>query len=295
MKAGKLTVVLLGLPFVALAEPVDERVDAASGGRVEVRNISGDIVVSGWDENAVHVTGDISNEAEGLNVQRDGDRVVVEVVYPDNWRGSNSYGADTDLFISVPRESSLVVETVSADVDVSSVEGEQYLKSVSGDIVTETFAAEARVESVSGDVIVTGTDAVTRTSASAVSGDVELNRISGEVNVESVSGDIEVASRLIERAVLGSVSGDVSLSGELAANARIRANSTSGDVELIFRGDAAADYSLSSFSGEIDNCFGPAVRQSGRGQPGSTLRFTEGSSSASVEISTMSGDIGLCH
>lgn len=294
MNTGRIIVMLVCLPAVALAAPVDERIDAAPNGQVEVRNISGDIVVSGWDQNTVYVTGDISDDAERLDVRREGDRVVVEVIYPEDWQRNRDFGDDTDLIISIPRASSLDVETVSADVAVARVEGEQALRSVSGDIVTDSVAAETRVRSVSGDIRVTGRDAVTRTSANVVSGDVSLNRISGEITVASVSGDIDIVSDQIERAELESVSGDVSLRGGLGASARVRAISTSGDVELFLRGDVAAEYNLSSFSGEIENCFGPAAPRSNRGPSNSTLRFTEGNSSASVEVSTMSGDIELC-
>lgn len=293
MNTGRLIVFCAAIPGAVFAAPVDERVDAADDGEVVVRNISGDIIVSGWDESAVYVTGDISDDAERLDVHREGDLVVVEVIYPDNWRGGGRNGDDTDLIIRAPRASSLDVETVSADIAVSDIEGEQDLRSVSGDIVTGAFAAEIRVQSVSGDVQATGRDSATRTSASAVSGDVRLRGVSGEMVVESVSGDLEIESGLIERAELQSVSGDVSVRGNLAAGAIVRATSTSGDVELFFSNGGAAEYELNSFSGDIDNCFGPAVARSGQG-PGSTLRFTEGSSGASVEVSTMSGDVGLC-
>lgn len=295
MNACKRLALLALLPVVAEAAPVDERIDAAASGEVEVHTLSGDVVVSGWDDAAVHVTGEISESAERLDVRRDGNRVIIEVVYPDNWRGDGNFGDDTELVIRAPRGSSLVVETVSADVSVSDVEGEQNLRSVSGDVLTETFAAEARLQSVSGDVRVTGSDSAARTSASAVSGDVQMDRMSGEINVESVSGDVEIAGGIIERAELTSVSGDVSLRGELAANARIRADSTSGDVELFLSGDTAADYDLTTFSGEIDNCFGPRPARTGRGSSGASLSFTEGSSGSRVEVSTMSGDIGLCN
>lgn len=294
MNTGRIFALLAGFPVMALAAPVDERIDATPNGAVEVRNLSGDIVVSGWDQEAVHVIGEISENAERLDVRREGDRVIVEVVYPENQQNRRRSVDDTDLIISIPRASSLNIETVSADISVSDVAGEQTLQSVSGDIATETVAAETRVESVSGDVFINGQDAAARTSANAVSGDVELNRISGEIYVNSVSGDIEIMSRLIERAEIESVSGDVSLQGEVGANARIRANSTSGDVDLSLRGEAAAEYNLTSFSGEIDNCFGPRATRSPAGPPSSALRFSEGSSGARVEVSTMSGDIGLC-
>jgi hypothetical protein len=233
MNIGRISLVLTGFPVMALAIPVDERIDATPDGQVDVTNISGDIIVSGWDEDAVQVTGDLSEDAERLDFRREGDRVIVEVVYPENRQGRRNAVDDTDLIISIPRGASLDVETISADISVSRVVGEQYLKSVSGDIVTETAGSETLVESVSGDVRVTGTDAATRTTANAVSGDVSLDRISGEISVASVSGD-------------------------------------------------------------IDSCFGPSAVRAEFGPPNATLRFVEGDSDASVEVSTMSGDIGLC-
>lgn len=294
MKSLALFVLIAALPGATLAAAVDERIEADSDGQVTVRNMIGDIVVSGWDENAVYVTGEISDEAESLDVRREGNRVIVEVIYPDNWRGDEPQSGDTDLRISVPRGSDLDVETISADVSVSGIAGEQHLVSVSGDIDAEDISAEARFETVSGDIRVTGRDAVTRTSANAVSGDVGLDGMSGEISVAVVSGDVRVVGGLIDRAEIESVSGDVNFNAELAADARISATSTSGDIRLVFAGNAAAEYNLSSFSGEIENCFGPSSRQSRIGPPNSALTFTEGDSDARVEVSTMSGDIELC-
>ena len=294
MKCGSIFVLMAALPISAFAADVDERIDAAANGQVIIRNMTGDIVIAGWDQNAVQVSGEISDRAERLDVHREGDRVVVEVVYPDNWQGDQASAGDTDLAISVPRGSDLDVETISADLSVSGVAGEQRLVSVNGDIDLNDLAAEARIESVGGDIRVTGRGAASRTSANAVSGDIGLQGISGEVTVGAVSGDIRIDAGLISRAEVESVSGDVNFSGELGSDARVRATSTSGDIRLSFSGNAAAEYNLSSFSGEIDNCFGPSVQQSRVGPPTSAVTFTEGNSDARVDVSTMSGDIDLC-
>jgi len=294
MKLVCIFVLVAAFPAAALAAAVDERIESDSDGVVVVRNMTGDIVVSGWDENAVYVTGEISDQAERLDVQRNGNRVVVEVIYPDNWSGDERSSGDTDLQINVPRNSELDVETVSADVSVSGVTGEQRLVSVSGDLDAEDILAEAHFETVSGDIRVTGQNAVARTSADAVSGDIGLNGMSGEINVAVVSGDVRVVGGLIDRAEIESVSGDVNFSAELGPAARIRATSTSGDIRLTFTGNAAAQYDISSFSGDIQNCFGPTSRQSRGGPPNSVLTFSEGNSDARVEVSTMTGDIDLC-
>ena len=294
MKRGSILVLIAALPVATFAAEVNERIDAAANGQVVVRNVTGDIVVTGWDQNAVQVTGEIADSAERLDVRRDGDRIVVDVVYPENWQGNRDSAGDTDLAISVPRGSELDVETVSADIRVSGVDGEQRLVSVNGDIDLNDLAAEAQIESVGGDIRVTGRGATSRTSANAVSGDIGLDGVSGEISIGAVSGDIRIVGGLITRAVVESVSGDVNFRGQLAADARFRATSTSGDIRLSFAGDAAAEYNLSSFSGDIDNCFGPSAQQSRVGPPNTAITFTEGNSGARVDVSTMSGDIDLC-
>jgi DUF4097 and DUF4098 domain-containing protein YvlB len=91
-----------------------------------------------------------------------------------------------------------------------------------------------------------------------------------------------------------STSGDLGLRGPLAADARVDIESISGDVRLDLSGTVPAEFDISSYTGEIRNCFGPkSVRTSEYG-PGQELRFTEGSGSARIRVKTMNGDVGLC-
>ena len=99
--------------------------------------------------------------------------------------------------------------------------------------------------------------------------------------------------RSLQRAQLESISGRLDVQGALAKDARIDATTTSGSVNLQFAGDAAAEYTLSSFSGGIDNCFGPRAGHTGFGSQ-QELHFSEGISRARVDVRTMSGRIQLC-
>jgi DUF4097 and DUF4098 domain-containing protein YvlB len=281
----------------ASAQAIDETVDADPNGAVEIDNDIGDIAVSGWDEARVHVTGELSENAERIDVRREGNRVIVEVVYPPESRNSGFRNYDeTDLVISVPRGSSLFIDTVSGDVMVARVDGEQDIRTVSGDVSSRGVGDMARFASTSGDIEITGTDVTGTTRAEAVSGDVLLAQVSGRIDAQSVSGDVELRGTLLESAELQSVSGDLLVSGQLSSDARVRARTTSGDVEVYLQGDGAGQYEISTMSGEIDNCFGPRVRpnSSGFGPSNSTLRFTEGSSGARVDVATLSGDVELC-
>ena len=127
-----------------------------------------------------------------------------------------------------------------------------------------------------------------------MSGQITLLNVGGEVNAQTVSGEVDITAGPVERAVLSSVSGRLLLRGALTDAARIEATTTSGSVTMRFAGDAAAEYELKSFSGRIDNCFGPRPDDSQRRGPGTEHRFEEGSSNARVYANTLSGSIDLC-
>ena len=272
------------------ATPVDRRVDAMPNGTVEVHNVAGTVQIDGSDRREVHVTGTLADNVERLDVSSEGDRVVIRVVLEENsW-----HGGATSLTISAPRASALDVDTVSASIDVHGIEGEQRLASVSGRIDTEAFGDEMTVRSVSGAVNITGHDRSAMTRAQAVSGHVRLTSVAGEVQAESVSGRVDVIANTLDRAQLSSISGSVSLRTGLTQDSRIESTTTSGDIALTFKGDAAAEYDLATFSGDIRNCFGPAPTPARLGGPQRQSRFKEGNSKARVHANTMSGSIAVC-
>ena len=69
-------VVALSIAVVASAREVDETIDAASDGHVDIVNISGSVDVYGWSKNSVEVTGELGERVEELILERDGDNDV---------------------------------------------------------------------------------------------------------------------------------------------------------------------------------------------------------------------------
>ena len=272
------------------ATPIDRRIDAGADDALEVHNVSGSVRVTGGAGNEVHVTGSLGDNVERFDFERVGDRIVVRVVLEEDSRSNEP----TNLEIAAPRGIDLDVDVVSAAIAVSGVEGEQRLSSVSGAIRTEAFEEELRARSVSGRVQIDGNNQAAITRVDSVSGSIELRDVGGEVDARTVSGTLEITAGPLERAMLNSVSGSVSLRGELSDEARIEATTTSGSIRMRFAGDAAADYELKSFSGNIDNCFGPRPDDSQRRGPGVEHRFREGTSDARVYANTLSGSIELC-
>jgi DUF4097 and DUF4098 domain-containing protein YvlB len=285
------SVILISLfAGTALAVDVDRTVDAAKDGHVEVSNISGAIEIEGWNQNKVEVTGTIGRDVKELIVERDGDEVLIKVKLP---KGSSS-ASDADLHIKVPMDSSINVGTVSADIDVSGVNGEQSLHTVSGNVTTESKGEDVSAESVSGDVEVSGDNSDSEIEANTVSGDVTLRRVSGEVVGESVSGSVEVREGSVDRADLSTVNGEVNFEGELRDGGRLNIETVNGSVDVEFTGSVSARIDIETFNGGIRNCFGPKAERTSKYTPGLELEFTEGDGDGRVEISTMNGRVTLC-
>lgn len=288
----KMAILVLGILWAlpVAAEEVDRTIDAAADGQVHVSNISGSVTVNGWSHSKVEVTGNLGRNVEELIVERDGDRVTIKVKVPRK----SGRGIESDLHIQVPERSSIDVGTVSADIDVIGVSGEQKLNTVSGDVTTEAFASDVSAGSVSGDVDITGKGKDGQTHSNTVSGDVTLNRVAGDASAESVSGDVVADDGSFDRASFNTVNGDVLFRSELRRGGKLTAGTVNGSVDLKFEGDVSGRFDIETFNGDIDNCFGPEAQRTSKYTPGRELNFQEGKGDARITISTMNGDISIC-
>jgi DUF4097 and DUF4098 domain-containing protein YvlB len=284
--------VLSGAGAVSHAEDrtFEKRVAADARGIVEVSNVAGVVNVVGWDRPEVEVQADLEEGVERVDVSTEGGRTLVKVVLPRESRRNDD--ADADLNVKVPRGSELTLVTVSADVGVKQVLGAQRLKTVSGSINTQVAGANAEINSVSGDIQVSGSGAPATQRFNTVSGNVTLEHGAGDVEATSVSGDVQVEVAPARSVRLRSTSGDLSFHGKLAGDGSLDAESMSGDVTLEAGG--GYEYEASSFSGEVEGCFGKDAERAGAHAPGSRLNGKLGDGSARVRARTMSGDVSLC-
>jgi DUF4097 and DUF4098 domain-containing protein YvlB len=230
---------------------VNETRPADRNAEINIENIAGSIVVTGWDREEIEVTGTLGKNIEGVDIDGDRDSWVIEVDYPNN---KNSGGAD--LVIRVPRGCTLEVETVSADIDVSEVEGDAELESVSG-----------RINYVGGaDVL-------------------ELNTVSGAIEA--------ITDRPVQDGDFESVSGRITLESDLASGGRFDLETVSGNIELRLPASVSADFDIESFSGSISNDFGVKPERPSRYLPSEELSFSLGGGDARVTAKTISGTIRL--
>lgn len=285
---GVAAIVLTAMPV--LAEEVDRTLDAAADGHVHVSNIAGSVTVRGWSRDQVHVTGELGRNVEELIVERSGDKITIKVKVPRN----SGRGIDSDLHIEVPAGSSLDVGTVSADIDVIDVRGDQKLNTVSGDIDTEGGTADISAQAVSGDIEINGQGQDAEINANSVSGDVVLVRVGGTASAETVSGDVSIEAGVFNRARLNTVNGDIEFNSALRDGGKLSVETVNGDVDLQFDGEVSGRFDIDTFNGNIRNCFGPKAERTSKYTPGWELSFQEGDGRARVDVSTLNGDVVIC-
>lgn len=289
----KLSAILLlgtALAMPAMAEEVNRKLEAAPDGHVHISNISGSISVKGWSRDAVEVTGELGRNVEELVFERSGDKITIRVKVPRK----SSRGIESDLYIQVPEQSSLDVGTVSADIEVDEVFGDQNLSTVSGDIEADAVAADITAVAVSGDVEVNGDRKEAETRANSVSGDVTLFRVAGDIAAESVSGDIIIDEGAFDRVNMNTVNGEILFQSELRDGGKLKAETVNGSVDIEFVGKIEGRFEVDTFNGDIDNCFGPKAKRTSKYTPGWELEFTEGDGDARITITTLNGDVTIC-
>ena len=286
-----LTLICLGLTWAtANAQEINETLDADPRGEVHVSNTAGSVEVTGWSRNEVEVTGELGRGVEELIFERDDDEILIKVQVPRR----HSRRIASDLEIRVPNASSLSVNTVSADIEISDVQGELELESVSGDIATEVYGGDIEAASVSGDLEIEGDGKDIHSRLVTVSGDIESEKLHGEIEAESVSGDILIVEGDFERASANSVNGEIVFHAVLRGDGRLDIETINGEVDVEFANDVSARFDIETFNGSINNCFGPEPVRTSRYTPGWELSFTEGGGSGRVSIQTLNGDLRLC-
>jgi DUF4097 and DUF4098 domain-containing protein YvlB len=288
--AAAMTVLLASAAASASGDKSFERqVPAEAHGVVDISNVSGTIVVTGWDRPEVSVRAELGEGVERVDVSTDHGRTTIKVMLPQH----SGRGGDADLQVQVPKDSELTVSAVSADVSTSRVLGVQRLNAVSGNITAELAGSDLELKTVSGDVKLKGHGQPARLHVSSVSGNVRLEHGAGDLEAGTVSGSLVVSLDSARSVRARSTSGDVHFEGKLTRGADFDATSVSGDLKVRASAEGGYAYEISTFSGNISNCFNATPSEHDH-MPGHTLQGTRGDGAGHLRLKTMSGDVQLC-
>ena len=173
-----------------------------------------------------------------------------------------------DLVITVPREASIDVQTVSGDLSVTGTRGQAEIQSVSGDVSVEDLQGRLYLKSTSGDC----------TCAAFV----------GQLEANTVSGDLSIERSRVREADIVTVSGDLSVEGDLERDGQHRMRTISGDVDLSLAG-SAYEIGYKTMSGDVRLDADGRVTKDGRRDR--TIHLGPEKGAARVLVKTVSGDL----
>ena len=191
----------LAMATTAAAQDFQKTYRLGAGGQVRIGNISGDVIVTGYDGDGITV--------KATKTGKDRDQIEVE---------DRSGGNVVDIGVRYPKH---------CNCDASILFEVQAPRSINYDF--------DHIASVSGDVKVTGVTG--RLNASTVSGDSHVTNVSGSVSASSVSGDVKVEINQLQGAEdmkFSTVSGDVTVMLPASLDADVDLSSFSGSIKTDF-------------------------------------------------------------
>ena len=148
---------LTSLSFnVAAQQQLSRRYPAGKNVRIELRNISGTIVVESWNKSEIRLTATIESKKAQVIPKQTEQSLVVDVM-SDN-RGRGDIG-DINFKLQVPANSSVDLETISGNITVTNIRSGLVRAHVSteGDIeLTNIVASQVIAQNITGNIFFDG-------------------------------------------------------------------------------------------------------------------------------------------
>lgn len=227
---------------------------------VEIRSVSGDLNIVGWDGEEIL----LKTEEEALHLEQEQERVRLS--------------CDADLSLRVPRGASISVQAVEGDMALKNVAGDITIQNVRGDLALRDVGSVS-VGTIHADL-----------SLRAARGDVQIRAVHGDASIREVGGSLtleNVADDLALREVRGNLRAHVGedvvlyLSPQAGSTYSVDAGE---DILLVMPAQADAALTLNGDSISVDWA-GVAAEE------GATSRsLTLGSGSARITLNA-GGDI----
>jgi DUF4097 and DUF4098 domain-containing protein YvlB len=289
----------------------------AGDGKVDIRNVSGDVEVKTWDRDEVKIDGMKTSRASSMekakenaakvkiDVKRANGVLMICTIYPKP--SVKGLSVSVDFKVMIPSQATINARTVSGDVALEKIGGKATAETKSGDVTVLGARNGAKAETVSGDVLVEDVEngaycktASGNVDAKDVSGNADLNCVSGDVTAENIRGDVEadtVSGSVKLMDISGAdvvkgktMSGNAIYYGEINPTGRYSLEAHSGRVEMAIPSNSAFDLTASTFSGSIKTEF--KVMMSGKLSKKKISGSVNGGG-ADVTLKTFSGNVYL--
>ncbi len=282
---------------------IEKSFQVSSGGELLMQRTSGDVLITGWEKNEVHVKYnlrmEVLTETEAMkmateaaeNFTQSDSRVSIEGV-------GRRASARSKFVINVPKNFSIDVRSSSGDVEVEDVSGKFDLTTAGGEVAMYRLKGNVKFRTSGGNITLEEIQGPVRGSTSG--GSIRVDNVDGETDVKTSGGDIRVRDVKKNIAVHTS-GGNIALEdvlGEIEARTSggwIRARNCKQNTRLRTSG---GDIRLSTMGGEVRaNTSGGDIDGEGFGNEVSVS--TSGGDiilkdvKSAVEASTSGGDIEM--
>lgn len=288
----------------AAAAEYDRSFAVQAGMQLAVRLFGGEIVVRAWDRDFVRVRA-THFATDSIDVRTNGRTMSVRA------RATVGRPHAIDLTIDAPSWMPLAVAGTYVDVSISGARASVSAETVRGDVRVRGGLGTISLKSIEGQVVLE--DAAGSASLSAVSNGIRVRRLDGDLVAVTVNGSVtleDVRSRSVD---VGTVGGDVSWKGPLAAAGRYQFATHGGDIDVSLGVDANATVAVRMFDGHFRSAYpvqpmpaasGAAVPSAARNVASdgvssvrktgkSRFTFVLGSGAAHLDLETFRGTISL--
>ena len=273
-------------------------------GTLVLRNVAGDITVTAGTGRSATVEATrrsrgrtdadakLGLERVKIEVDHRGERATVTARYPEDERRP-PYAVSTSYVVTAPAGTMLTIATLAGNVSVKEIKGDVNGTVTSGNL-TVAGSRVSVLKTLSGNLTVTDGDAESAMELSTLNGIIRLERAKAKrLSISALSGDIVARDVETATATITNTSGDIEYAGTVAKGGRYEIRAHSGDVRVVVP-KGGFDVSARTFSGRItaDAALGlqPTSQNLARS---SALKGTVGDGSASLDVSTFSGDVTI--
>ncbi|MFZ5809577.1 MAG: DUF4097 family beta strand repeat-containing protein [Chloroflexota bacterium] len=238
-------------------------VEAINNRPIIIRVNHGLVIITETDENHLEISGQsLFGFSPTIEVNTENQKIFIEI----NAKHNNIVKNSLQLYIKVPRQLHVEIDTDTASVFVQRYSGVIYVTSIAGNITVENYEGLAYLQSNRGNIIV-------RDSF----GEVSIFGNYGSLTIQNTKGTTKVSS----------IMGDIFFRGLIHGNDSVHIETDHGAVSINLNPDSESKISVYSTSGSVV-CMLSYINSTSRSCTG---EYRAGS--GTLYVRTVSGNVNL--
>lgn len=274
-------VLALPLAWLAAADParVEKTLETIPNPRISLINLTGQVVVKGWDKPQVHFLSTTASPRVEIDEEAlpagggPAEKIHLNTHVLDSLAAARDQAAD--YWMDVPIGSTLEIRNRQGSVQVENIQGETSVESVGATVLVKDVAGHLAVHSVGGDV--------------------KLIRSSGHVEASSITGNLQFVSPTGLELRANTSSGTITYQGDFVPGGEYVLSNYSGNIEIFCPASSSFELEAKTVRGKLENSL-PITRKRHAPSPlapGYSLLGTHNTGNATVQLTSYSGTIRI--